>query len=320
MKRKFWLIAALAAAVLSMRVAADNSRWGADYFPNVTLTTHEGKTVRFYDDLVKEKFVVINFIFTRCTQACPLETANLVRVQKLLGARVGRDIFMYSISLDPEHDTPEVLKAYAQRFHTGPGWTFLTGKRADIDLLRAKLGDRSKVENHAVGVSLGNDPAGQWTSLSAVDNPGFLAVSIDEWMTTDATKHAPVKSYAEAPRLERPKPGEDLFRKRCAACHTIGQGDLVGPDLDGVVQRHDRGWLSRWLSSPEKLLEEKDPLAMELFAKHQGVTMPSLAVSEREVADLLSFIEDRSRAAAEERGRLTGGPPSRSRNARAAAR
>ena len=90
MKRMMWLIAALAAAVFSMRVAADNSRWGADYFPNVTLTTHEGKTVRFYDDLIKGKIVAINLIYTTCKFACPLETARLAQVQNVLGDRLQR--------------------------------------------------------------------------------------------------------------------------------------------------------------------------------------------------------------------------------------
>ncbi len=74
-------------------------------FLNVALTTHEGKTVRFYDDLVKDKTVMLNFFYTNCVNEaiCPLSTANLVRVQKLLASRMGRDVFMYSITLDPAH-------------------------------------------------------------------------------------------------------------------------------------------------------------------------------------------------------------------------
>ena len=76
-------------------------RWGANYFPNVPLTNHEGKQVRFFDDLIKDKVVVINFIYTTCPDSCPLETARLVEVQRILGDRVGRDVFMYSITIDP---------------------------------------------------------------------------------------------------------------------------------------------------------------------------------------------------------------------------
>src|ERR1043165_6126352 len=78
-------------------------------FPNVALTTHEGKKVKFYDDLLKDKIVIINFMYVKCEGTCPGTTANLVKVQKLLGNRVGKDIFMYSITLKPEEDTPETL-------------------------------------------------------------------------------------------------------------------------------------------------------------------------------------------------------------------
>ena len=84
--------------------------------------------------------MVIELIYTHCVDICPLETARLAQVQKMLGDRVGKDIFFYSISIDPTRDTPEVLKAYAEKYHVGPGWTFLTGKKEDIDLISKKLG------------------------------------------------------------------------------------------------------------------------------------------------------------------------------------
>src|SRR6476661_3260571 len=116
----------------STPAAADNARWGANYFPNVILTTQDGTKVHFYDDVIKGKIVVIDLIYTHCVDACPLETARLAQVQKLLGDRVGKDVFFYSISIDPNRDTPKVLKAYAQKYHIGPGWTFLTGKRPTL--------------------------------------------------------------------------------------------------------------------------------------------------------------------------------------------
>jgi protein SCO1/2 len=294
--------AELAALLLSLAAWADDARaaprgspWGASYFPDVPLTTQDGKTVRFYSDLVKDRFVVVNFIYTHCTKECPLETANLVRVQKRLGARVGKDIFFYSLTLDPERDTPAALKAYAEAYHAGPGWLFLTGRREDLRLIRARFRDRTTVEDHAVNLQLGNDRAGQWTSLSAVDDPGFLAMNIDGWMSVDPRSHAPVRSYAEAPRGPRPTAGAELFRQKCAACHSIGRGDLLGPDLQDVLLRRDRAWLARWLANPEKLVAEKDPLALELAARHRVVAMPNLALTASEVTALIDHLEASSR-------------------------
>jgi protein SCO1 len=107
---KLALIAALAAALLPAMATANNKRWGADYFPNVELITQDGKVVHFYDDLIKGKVVVIDLIYTHCVDSCPLETARLVQVQKLLGDAVGKEIFFYSITIDPKRDTPQVLK------------------------------------------------------------------------------------------------------------------------------------------------------------------------------------------------------------------
>ena len=151
-------------------------------FPNIALTTHEGEQVRFYDDLVKDKFVTINMMFTACKAICPLTTANLVRVQKLLGERVGRDLFMYSITLDPKNDTPEVLKEYAKTFGVEPGWKFLTGKPEDIERLRRRLGfswanremDQDK-DFHTGNVRYGNEPLMLWGAVPGMAEP--------EWVT-----------------------------------------------------------------------------------------------------------------------------------------
>src|SRR5262249_49959138 len=105
----------------------------AQHLPNVELVTHEGRPGRFFHALVKGKMVAINFMFATCRKACPAATQHLVEVQKALGERAGRDVTMLSISLDPERDTPEVLRGYAAAHGAGPGWYFLTGRRDDIE-------------------------------------------------------------------------------------------------------------------------------------------------------------------------------------------
>jgi protein SCO1/2 len=167
------------------------------YFPNVVLRTQDDKPVRFYDDLVKDKAVTINFFFAECEEVCPLVIANLAKVQRLLGDRVGRDLFMNSISLKPEQDTPAKLKAYAEMHGAQPGWTFLTGAPADVELLRRSLGFTSpsaKVDKdlnqHIGNVRYGNEPLMLWAacpgqaraewiveSVSWVIQPGAMAAA-----------------------------------------------------------------------------------------------------------------------------------------------
>ena len=112
---------------------------GAEFFTNARFRSQENKEVRFYEDLIKGKQVVINFMYTRCQGICPTTTANLVKVQKALKDRVGRDIFMYSISLKPQEDDPAALKEYAKAHGVKPGWLFLTGDGYDVDTLRMRL-------------------------------------------------------------------------------------------------------------------------------------------------------------------------------------
>jgi len=167
------------------------------YFPNVTLQTQDGKHVRFYDDLVKDKIVTINFFFSNCDEVCPLVTANLVKVQKLLGDLVGRDIFMNSITLKPEEDSPATIKKYMRTFNAKPeGWTFLTGKPNDIEFLRKSLGftypepaiDKDKTQ-HIGNVRYGNEPLMLWGACPGMAHAPFIAESIS-WMIRPKTKVA----------------------------------------------------------------------------------------------------------------------------------
>jgi protein SCO1/2 len=290
------------AAALLTPAAAVAGPWGADYFPNVPLTTQDGKVVRFYDDLLKGKSVAINLIYTHCSASCPLETAKLAQLQKIMGDRVGKDIFFYSISIDPKNDTPAALKAYMAKYHVGPGWLFLTGKEEDIKLISNKLGlasltDAASRDGHMPSLMIGNEPSGQWMRNSAVDNPRFLAKQIGNFLRW--RDQEPGQSYAvlrEPPKVDG---GEYLFRSRCATCHTIGKGDGIGPDLANVTRRRDRSWVGRYIVEPDKMLDERDPVAVELFAKYKNVRMPNLGLGAGDVAVLLSHIEKASAAAAE---------------------
>jgi protein SCO1/2 len=275
---------------------SDAERWGPGYFPNVPLITQDGVTVRFYDDLLKGKAVAINLIYTTCKDECPLETARLVQVQRRLGDRVGKDLFFYSITIDPHRDTPQVLKEYADKFGVGPGWLFLTGKEDDIKLIARKLGLSSTMDirsddPHATMLMVGDEPTRQWMQNSAEDNPQFLASTIGTFLGWRSDE--PLRSYAEARPLALDRGGY-LFRARCLGCHTVGKGDLVGPDLAGVTTLRDHAWLARYLAEPDQVLAEGDPIALALFAKFNRVPMPNLALSSEDVTDLLSYLEAQS--------------------------
>ena len=281
------------------------NRWGGQYFPNVELKTHTGETVRFFDDLLKDKVVVINFIYTECPDACPLETARLTEVYEILGDRVGDDVFFYSISIDPETDTPEVLAEYANRYQTGPGWLFLTGVSEEIELIRRKLGlyiDEVNKDptDHNLSMIIGNQRSGRWMKRSPFENPYILANEIGSWLHNyKKNTNQNLNRYdGEIPELRTLTQGESLFRTRCSACHNIGQGDglkRTGPNLLEVTERREAGWLRRWIQQPDVMLQEEDPIAMSLFAAYRQALMPNLQLNDHEVSSVIEYLKVESR-------------------------
>src|SRR4051794_34763113 len=291
---------AVLSLLISVPAGAQNSRWGAGYFPNVELTTQDGKVVHFYDDLIKGKIVALDLIYTTCQYACPLETARLAQVQRLLGDRMGRDVFFYSITIDPDHDTPAVLKEYAEKFNAGPGWLFLTGKAADIELISRKTGlysepDPKNPDGHTPSLLVGNESTGQWMRNSATDNPKFLARTIGDWLNSWQTAKKTGISFADAPALNFDR-GEYTFNNHCAACHSIGKGDRIGPDLAAVTTTRDREWLTKFILTPDKMLAADDPIAVALRAKYKDVRMPNLSLSESDAKALLTYMDREGRA------------------------
>jgi protein SCO1 len=160
-----------------------------DRFPNVELLNEDGKKLRFFDDLIRGNHTtVIGFIYAQCGDICPMTMGNLARVQGLLGDRLGRDVRLLSISLDPRRDTPAILKGYGERFDAKPGWQFLTGRPRDIDAVRRKLGaydrdpkiDRDKTQ-HTGLLTYGNEARGRWSRVSALADPQKILASITRW-------------------------------------------------------------------------------------------------------------------------------------------
>ena len=302
MKRVPYLLLATILLVLGAGrapAAPAGSPWNGTYFPNVVLTDQDGNKLKFYDDMLKDKVVLINFIYATCHDACPLETAKLRQVQERLSNHVGHDMYMYSISITPEHDTPEVLKEYSEKFNVGPGWKFLTGTTEDITLIRKKLGlmddeKREEGEGHGMSLIVGNEKTGVWIKRSSFDNPKVLARVMTDRLFNHKTKQAD-QSYAAAPVEVHINPGEDLFRRRCQDCHTVGAGNAIGPDLEGVTERRERAWLEKYIKAPNEVLDAGDPTAVALFNKFKKLPMPNLGLSESDVEQLIAYLDSQNK-------------------------
>ena len=157
------------------------TRRGPDFLPNLPVVDQDGRQLRFYDDLIKDKIVVIMFIYTSCTDICPITTARMTQIEDKLGDALGRDIFIVSLTVDPVNDTPERLKAYSKAFSTGPGWTFVTGRPEDIRAINYRLGERSKVlSEHRNEIVLGNDVTGEWQRDNVMGDLERVTTSIRE--------------------------------------------------------------------------------------------------------------------------------------------
>lgn len=176
-RRRFLLAGGAALAMSSgATVAAGPASSGHPRIPNVRLLTHEGKAVNFFDDCVRGRIVVIGMMYTACTRQCPPGTANMIAVRDKLGHRVGRDIHFMSLTLQPDIDSPAALRDYANRYGIrGPGWTFLTGKRDDVELLRRRLGffDRdpaidADLSQHSGMLRIGSEPVDRWLMMPAL--------------------------------------------------------------------------------------------------------------------------------------------------------
>jgi protein SCO1/2 len=160
MKRTL-LVALLLAAPL---LAQDSpQRPAASYFGDIELLNQDGKPMRLYGDLMKDKVVVINSFFASCTASCPVMSKSLAALQTRFADRLGRDLVLVSITVDPEHDTPAKLHAYAGKWQARPGWYFLTGSKANVDAALRKLGQYvEEPSGHMNVIVIGNERTGLW--------------------------------------------------------------------------------------------------------------------------------------------------------------
>jgi len=298
------LLATLLQASSTAANAQSNPR-GEGFFPNLPVVTQTGETVRFYDDLLKGKIVVVSFIYTKCTEICPLNTARKAQVADLLQDVLGQSVHFVSISVDPENDTPQRLAAYASAFYSGPGWTFVTGTLANIRAINARLGERMRsLQDHRNEILIGNEITGNWARNSVFGDLDRLAYdirSMDPAWRSQARGPTQGMSTTASTTVVDSLPGEALFMKLCSGCHAVGGGQRVGPDLHHIAQRRSQEWLVNYIMSPARVRTEKDRDALELVARYPAVRMPELGLSRGDASDLLNFLQARSSMQAAER-------------------
>ena len=155
--------------------------------------------------------------------------------------------------------------------------------------------------DHNLSLIIGNQSTGRWMKSSPFENPHILATQLGSWLHNWKDRKSGRNDYAKAPELRKLTRGEELFRTRCAACHTFGAAAesvaslrRIGPDLKGVTDRREQTWLVRWLSEPDRMIAEKDPIATALLAEYRNVMMPNLRLSRVDVAALLEFMRNES--------------------------
>jgi cytochrome oxidase Cu insertion factor (SCO1/SenC/PrrC family) len=186
------VLAADAPAAVAPKAASSAERARA-YFTDSVLLDQDGRAVRFYSDVLQGNVVVVNFIFTRCTEACPLLTRRMNAVRRALGDRFGRDVRFVSISVDPEFDTPQELRRFSATQEAAfSGWSWLTGKKEDVDRVKRRLGEVGENPgDHGTGFLAANVRTGHWIKIRPDASPAIAAEQVRELADEDGKGGAP---------------------------------------------------------------------------------------------------------------------------------
>lgn len=158
-----------------------NPEGAKKYFTDTVLVNQDGKPMRFYTDLLAGKTVVINVFFTSCKGVCPILSQKVAAIQERLGERLGKDLHLISISVDPETDTPERLKEYSRRFKAADGWYFLGGPKENVDFVLHKLGSRAEMkEAHTNILIVGQESTGYWKKVLGLAPPAEIVEVVED--------------------------------------------------------------------------------------------------------------------------------------------
>jgi cytochrome oxidase Cu insertion factor (SCO1/SenC/PrrC family) len=167
---------------------AERDAKAREYFTDTPLKTQADRTMRFYSDGLKDKVVLVNFVFTQCGDACPLITAKLVQVKRELGEAFGRDLRFISISIDPQHDQPQDLAKFARKFDAvHPEWLFVTGEPARVEQVVKKLGAYTPdIEDHSTAIIIGSPRQARWKKVRPDASPKIIAEELRQLLAGEA--------------------------------------------------------------------------------------------------------------------------------------
>ena len=163
--------------------------------PDVVLTDQQGRQVHFMQDVVKDRIVVVTTFFTECAAICPVTGQKFAQLAKLLGRRLGRDVVLVSVSVDPDNDTPAEMREWMEPFDVREGWTLLSGPRPELDKLLKSLGlyVEAGAQRHQSGVLIGSPKAG-WVRASALESPEKWNKLIGEMKQNQTRRNANIRT------------------------------------------------------------------------------------------------------------------------------
>jgi len=191
------------------------------YFSDLPLRTQDGREVRFFSDVLQGRVVVLSSFYTGCHGVSPRQGQVLSQLQDLLGDRLGKDVSIVSITVDPENDTVEKVSEYAEQFKPRPGWVFLTGKPENVDWINYKLGQRvENLEEHAGIYMLGNVTTALWMKVPFHAMASDLYFQVQKLLEDRRELYAAVPFSIQTDQLTIAQVTETIiqhYRQRCSA-------------------------------------------------------------------------------------------------------
>jgi len=161
--------------------------------PDIEVVNQNGRHVRFNSQVVEGRIAIVTGFFTTCSAMCPITQEKLAQVAKLLGPRLGKEVMIVSISVDADNDTPARMKDWGEKFHIGPGWTLLSGKRTEVDTLLKSLGLSVPLpQRHQSALMVGSTASG-WVRISSWTSAEKLVKLVESMSSTKPVANASVR-------------------------------------------------------------------------------------------------------------------------------